>query len=518
MFLKRAFYSLRHRWKKVLAHILIYSILFSLCFGAIMVYSTVRGQQAFLQGALGRAVTMRGVQHWVHVSKTQAGGISTNPLYEDIQAVLGDEAVEGWNTCKSFAMHIEGCQLLYAEERAKSYEEHRYGQLYFVHEDGMEAVCVLDSERSQAFLTTGYQLIEGSHFSGEDPGDIIMVSEDFAELNQLHIGDKVRVSNIKNDDRYGPFSGELEITGIFRAPDTALLKGTGATPEETVVIPVAVRNRLAGQTMDSMKYTFATFYLKEGADRQAFVQRLRDSLPIRDVIEDYYGTYSTTPPEETVGMDFDEMAAYIEAHPQYDLQLDSQWYGMVAKPLDQEARLAGAVLCLLLGSVALIIALIVALSIKERRREVGILLSMGESRVKVIGQLAVETAFPILLALVVGVGVGTAAGVPLTEGLCNGVYEQSAADTQSTNDSITFGFVLNAYPDLWSLNERDILSTLTSAQQDSLEVFPQAEVQTDPRAMAAYAGILLAAALLALLVQAASILTAKPAKILLNRR
>jgi len=518
MFLKRAIHSLRHRWKKVLAHTIAYTVLFSLCFGAILVTSTVRGQQEFLQGALQRAVTLRGESYKVRVSKTATGGIVTSMPYEDIQKLAQDDAVEGWNVCTHIHFHIEGCQVLYPEERAESYEKHRYGQLCYVHEDGTTVICVRDSKRSQAFVTTGFQLIEGEHFSGDDPGDIIMVSEDFARLNDLHVGDKLRVSNIKNDDLREPFAAELELTGIFRTPDTALMKGIGARPEEMAVIPLAVRSRLLGKPVDSFNFRFATFYLKEGTDQQAFFDRLHSTLPITKTLDNFYTSYSEKPPEDVIGMDFDEMAEYLEAHPRYQIQQESQWYDRVAKPLDQEAKLAGAMLYLLLGSVVLIIALIVALSIKERRREVGVLLSMGESKIKVIGQLALEMALPILVSLGIGIAIGTSVGVPVTESLCNGVYEQTAADADRANKNVTLSFVQYVYSNPWSLSERQFFYTLTDCNHADLEVFPRAEVRMNTAALAIYAFILLAAALLALLAQSMAILTAKPAKILLNRR
>lgn len=518
MFLKRSLYSLRYRWKKVLAYILTYSVLFSLCFGAIMVYSTVQGQRGFLQGALQRAVTLRGEEYYVRVDKNSAGYINSSIPYEKLQPFLQDEAVEDWNTCRQFPLCIEGCDILYAEERARSYEEHHYGQIANVHEDGTTALCVRDSARSQAFLTTGFQLVEGEHFTSSGPEDVILVSEDFARLNHLHAGSRVKVSNIQNDERFEPFSGELTVCGIFRAPESGLMKGIGARPEEMAVIPYSLFSRFWQRPVDSQDFRFVTFYLREGADQEAFMERLGETFPIKQVVDDFFHSYSRKPPEEAIGMNFDEMAVYLEAHPAYQLQMESQWYDMVAKPLDQEAKLAGAMAALLLESVALIIALTVVLSVKERRREVGILLSMGESKVRVIGQLAIETAAPLLLSLLIGIGAGTAAGVPVAEGLCNGVYEQTAADSESENKNLTFNAVQGYYDNPWSLSERQLYWTLSSAVHLDIEVFPQAQAQADPQAAAAYAGILLTAALLALLGQSGAILAAKPAKILLNRR
>lgn len=514
MFLKRAFFSLRHHWKKVLAHTLAYTVLFSLCFGALVLFSTARGQLDFLQGALGRSVTLRGGLFVVHQSRSVGGVINPPVKGEDIARLAADEAVEGWNSCDHFSLRFEGCSILYPEERARSIAEHGNGQVYLVGEDGMQAISVRDSARSQAFLLAGLNLVEGEHFSGDDPGDICLISQEFADANGLAVGDTVTATNYTGDTREQPFSTSLTITGIFESQDSSLMKGVGGRAEEMVVVPFGVQERLLGKAPTTR---FATFYLKQGADEEAFLQRVQGSMNVLDVVEDFYNTNILKPPAHLMGMSFDEMMMYEMQNPDYLLQIDKQWYDMVAKPLEQEVRLAGAMAWLLTGSVALILALIVILAMKERRREIGILLSMGEGKGKVIGQMALEAFAPILLALAIGVGVGTTVGVPLAEGLCNGIYTGAAEDVQKDNDAVTFSYMQKTDTS-YDISERQLPVSLIFARQHDVEVYPQAVAQVDSGALMGYMVLVLGAALLALLGQSAAIVAARPAKILLNRR
>ena len=102
------------------------------------------------------------------------------------------------------------------------------------------------------------------------------------------------------------------------------------------------------------------------------------------------------PPEELAGLNYDQLvASLLEADPSYILQLDREWYDMVSGPVDQQVRLAAAMTGLLLASVVLILSLATVLSMKSRRREIGILLSMGETRGGVLGQLLLELLVPV---------------------------------------------------------------------------------------------------------------------------
>ena len=245
--LTRAIGSLRYRWKKVLLYIAAFSVLFSLCFGSIVLFSSVRDQKRFLQGSLERSVTLRASSYRIRVNESQAGVLSFSLDAADVETFLGDPAVVGWNACLGSAARIENTVLPYQEEREISWENHRSGQTGAVGKDGMAALFVEDSRRSLAFLVCGLELVEGTHFAGEKE-NVCLVSQLFAERIGLEVGDTVVATNpTEGLGQREPFRVEAKITGIFSCPDSERLKGIGARAEEMLFFPMEMYEQMGGK-------------------------------------------------------------------------------------------------------------------------------------------------------------------------------------------------------------------------------------------------------------------------------
>ena len=93
----------------------------------------------------------------------------------------------------------------------------------------------------------------------------------------------------------------------------------------------------------------------------------------------------------------------------------------------------------LIGSVvagAVIILLTMIMIVRERRREIGVIKAIGASNVKVIFQFMSEAVTFTLLAAVIGIGIGIAAGNPITNMLVNN-------STSSSSSTSTGGPSLN---------------------------------------------------------------------------
>ena len=513
----RVILSLRYRGKRVLLYAAAFTVLFSLCFGSIVLFFSVKGQQDFLQGALERSVTLRAADYRIRVSESQAGSISCFLDQDDVKTFVTDPAVEGWNTCLQWGTRIEDTTVPYVQERKLSRKLHYGGQTVFVGEDGLAALFVRDSQKSFAFLLCGLNLVEGSHFSGEGAGNVCLVSQLFAEINDLHVGDTVIATNPTDSVAEGaPYRIELTISGIFSCPDSERLKGIGARAEEMIFFPLGMFDSMMER---ELSFAYVTVYLKKGENVSDYVARMEKALPIGTVLENHYTRgVEIPPPEELSGMTFDEIYLHIENNnPPYTLQLDREWYDMVAEPVNQQVKLAGAMMGLLLVSVALILTLTTVLSLRERQREVGILLSLGETSGRVLGQLLLETLAPVAAALVLGTLVGAIAGVPLVEGLSNGVYAEQAADTQKDNQAVTFGNLLST-TDSFEIQEGLLSMDLADGGITDVTTYPPAETVINGGAVAAYAGILLLFTVGTALCQCFSVMRAQPAKILLGRK
>lgn len=59
MFLKRAFYSMKHRLGQNIALTIAYTLIFALTLGILLVYLSMSAQVDLLQKSLGCAVTLR---------------------------------------------------------------------------------------------------------------------------------------------------------------------------------------------------------------------------------------------------------------------------------------------------------------------------------------------------------------------------------------------------------------------------------------------------------------------------
>lgn len=515
----RVILSLRYRGKRVLLYAAAFTVLFSLCFGSIVLFFSVKGQQIFLQGALERSVTLRSVSYSMRINETQGSGLVTSSLNrEAIEMVRQDPAVEDWNACLRGGTRIIDTTLPYAEEREQSWEEHRNGQTGVAGRDGMASLFVRDSRRSLAFLLCGLDLVEGTHFAGDSPGNVCLVSEMFAELNGLSVGDRITATNPSETLVEGqPYEVEVTIEGIFSSPDSERLKGIGARAEEMVIFPLSLYESMTGNVPEDY-FQYLSVYLREGSRVQDFVTRIQTVLPIVEVWESHYTQgVALVPPEEFAGMDFYDLPSFLEENQSYILQLDKEWYDMVAEPVNQQVKLTGAMMVLLLASVALILILTTVLSLRERQREIGILLSMGEARVKVMGQLLLETLVPVLIALVLGSLVGISAGVPLVEGLSNVVYAEQAAEAQKDNQAVTFGNLLST-TDSYEIQEGKLSMDLADGGITDVTTYPPAETVVNGPAVIAYAGVILLFTVGTALCQGVSVMRAQPAKILLGRK
>lgn len=101
----------------------------------------------------------------------------------------------------------------------------------------------------------------------------------------------------------------------------------------------------------------------------------------------------------------------------YQIVTSDEIYKQMLQPLNNVSTFAQNIVILVAIAGAVILTLIVILSIRERRYEIGVLMSLGESRLKIIGQFFIEllavSGVSIIIASVAGNFVGNAIGSQL---------------------------------------------------------------------------------------------------------
>ncbi len=118
----------------------------------------------------------------------------------------------------------------------------------------------------------------------------------------------------------------------------------------------------------------------------------------------------------------------------YSLTSDDASYQTVKKSMGAVSGFANKIVWLVAVAGTIILALIVILMVRERRYEIGVLLSLGEARWKIIGQFFTEMVMVLIVSLVIAGAGGQVVGNKLGQQL---VSSAQTTQTSSTGSQTT---------------------------------------------------------------------------------
>jgi len=198
-----------------------------------------------------------------------------------------------------------------------------------------------------------------------------IVSEDFAKLNNLKVGDTIKIKSQSKDNQ--EFS--LVISGIYSDLTQAYstnLHFASMNRRNEILADFDTVSEMSDPEQTSVT---ATYILKSPDDLAAFTKEVR-SLGLSDV---------------------------------YDVSGDTASYNRIVGPVEGLAKvsLTFLIVVLILGGIILI--LLSTMSIRERKYEIGVLRAMGMKKAKVVLGFLCEML--IITALCVGVGTAVSGAV-----------------------------------------------------------------------------------------------------------
>lgn len=126
----------------------------------------------------------------------------------------------------------------------------------------------------------------------------------------------------------------------------------------------------------------------------------------------------------------DEVESEIDTD-SYSVTSSDEIYEQMLSPLNNISSIAQNIVILVAIAGAVILTLIVILSIRERRYEIGVLMSLGENRVKIIGQFFME----LFMVTVVSLIIASFAGNFVENALGNQLLSSSTSTEQTTQTS-----------------------------------------------------------------------------------
>lgn len=410
-FLKRAFLSVKARKGKSILQIFIFTVICVLVLAGLSIQTAAKKSGDLARQKLGADVTLQVDMEKLRerAMSQQSGGervrFQAMPIpVETAEELSAYEQIKGYNfysAATGLASDFEPIESeAVSEDTAEETGEgNALGRGMAQGDVTLQGVAFTDSVSE--FMNETSTLAEGTHITEEHIGkNVTLIEQTLAEENQLKVGDMITVANPRDES----VTLELEIIGIYQttsAGSEQAMDFTALNPYNKLYVPYTTAAALKGAdfegTIDS-----AIYYMDDPADMQTFIDEAKANSSI----------------------DFDT----------FKLDADDLLYQQMVGPIENVASFSNNIVYLVTIAGAIILGLIVMMSIRERKYEMGVLLAIGEKRWKLVGQFIAE----ILVVAALSLGIATASGNVVASQLGDQLLNQELASEEQTNTPESF--------------------------------------------------------------------------------
>ncbi|MDF2038276.1 ABC transporter permease [Cytobacillus oceanisediminis] len=415
-FLKRAFLSVKARKGKSILQIFVFTVICVLVLAGLSIQTAAEKSGDLARQKLGADVTLQADMEKLReqaMSGQQSGGervrFQSVPVPLDAAEELASyDQIKGYNFYSSTtglasnfeAIESESAASDTSDESSEGQEPGRGMPGGMMQGDvSLQGVAFTDSVTE--FMDGTSSIVEGTGITEEHIGkNVTLIEQTLAEENELGVGDKITVTNPRDETAVM----ELEVIGIYQtasAGSDQAMDFTALNPYNKLYVPYTAAAALKGadyeNTIDS-----AIYYIDDPADMQSFIDQAKAESSI----------------------DFET----------FKLDADDQLYQQMVGPIENVAGFSKNIVYLVSIAGAIILGLIVMMSIRERKYEMGVLLAIGEKRWKLAGQFMAE----ILVVAVLSLGIATASGNVVASQLGDQLLNQELASAEQTNSPESF--------------------------------------------------------------------------------
>ena len=241
-------------------------------------------------------------------------------------------------------------------------------------------------EYLDSFTNSNYTLTDGRLLTSDDANtNNCVIETNLASDNDLSVGDTFTITTTVNDET---IIQELTIVGIYEIQSTNEIGSAHFNnPVNTIYTDLSIGQTLTGS---SENITSAIYYLDDPKNAEAFVELAKKKSDI----------------------DFDT----------FSLDANDRLYQQNASSLESMQSFAKMFVWIVVIAGSAILCLILALTIRNRYYEIGVLLSLGQSKVKIITQQLIEIGLIAVVAFVISLGTGQ-----LTSHYMGNMLESSSA-------------------------------------------------------------------------------------------
>lgn len=285
-------------------------------------------------------------------------------------------------------------------------------------------VGVSSSAIYEDFDSNGYTITEGEHITKGTVENGVLIETTLAESNSIAVGDTIKVKATSEG-----VDIDLVVVGIFDSGNSVSEGGFSGMSSSLAYNKMYVRYDKAveikevaaseNDSTDNMPMVRGAASSSDGIDSVVFY--IDDPNNMDSVIE-----YA-----ESTDVDLDT----------YKLSANDEEYESLIKPIENVASFSKILVLIVIIAGVAIIALILMLWIKERTYETGVLLSLGESKFKIIMQYLAEVLIiavvAFLLSILLGTGISQKVGDVLLSQELETLQETQSAGFNPENGNIS---------------------------------------------------------------------------------
>ncbi len=291
----------------------------------------------------GTAKAAENLRATIGASFTMSGNINNLDFHDGESGYTAEKIPISLNTVEQIR-NIEGIKIYNAEQHTSVIAEGIYylsgmssGSLYA----NTETACQTD------FMNGILELAEGRHIT-EDDRDAALISDKLAAENHLQVGSELILKSASNDSRE---QAKVLIVGLYSSD------GKMEYDDDTIFTTHDVYWKLSGQKPFGYSGN-VTFYVNDPKELNHIVEQVQQITSIQ--WEDYF------------------------------IRINESEYKAVAYQIQTMERLTEILITVIAGVGFIVVALVLAMRIRNRIHEAGILLSVGESAPQIMLQLICE--------------------------------------------------------------------------------------------------------------------------------
>lgn len=249
---------------------------------------------------------------------------------------------------------------------------------------GVNAYAYIDGVKNESIT-----IKDGTYFD-EDSTDSAMISYEFAELNGLSVGDTFTLKNA-----YTETAITLTVIGIYDTSEDRADANTIYMNTETAAKFLSTDDYNDG----NYDVSDVNFYMNDSEKADEFVEKIN---------EDYSSL----------------------AENNLKVAVDTSEYDSISGSIESVGSFANTILIIVIVAAIIIVTLIVMINVKDRRYEIGVLMSLGASKKNVIGQIITE----LLMVGTLGFALASVTGTVFAGTLGNSIVESQTASSNSQQE------------------------------------------------------------------------------------